>query len=70
MTTGSSVRRKALRRGFVIRKSRQRKHVPNIDNFGDYMLIEANRNLVALGSSFDATLEDIESFLNDGEEAV
>lgn len=34
------VRRLARRNGCEIRKSRQWKHVPNLDNYGEYMLID------------------------------
>lgn len=59
----SRVRRLAHRRGYVVRKSRRRKFVPQLNDFGWYMLIETNRNLVVLGERFDASLDDIESFL-------
>jgi len=61
----SSVRRKALRRGFFIHKSRARKHVPHSDNYGRYMLLNSRTSFVVLGERFDATLEDIEFFLNE-----
>jgi hypothetical protein len=63
MTTESSIRRKAARCGYVVRKSREWKYVPRPDNHGDYMLIEANRNRIVLGEKFDATLDDIETEL-------
>jgi hypothetical protein len=63
----SSVRRHAQRRGYLVRKSRQRKFVPNLNNRGEYMLIEARRNLVVLGEQFNATLEDIAAYLNGAE---
>jgi hypothetical protein len=50
-----------MQRGYVVRKSRQRKCVPNSNNFGDYMLIDAYRNLIVLGEKFDATLQDIKT---------
>jgi hypothetical protein len=68
MSTESNIRRKAIRQGYVIRKSRQQ-FVPNIDNHGEYMLVDAYSNLVALGERFDATLEDIDAFLGEGDEA-
>jgi hypothetical protein len=34
-------------------------------NYGKYMLLNVRTCFVALGEKFDATLEDIESFLND-----
>lgn len=58
MTTESSIRRKAARRGYVVRKSRAWKCAPRSDNHGDYMLIEASRNRIVLGKRFDATLDD------------
>ena len=61
----SSVRRKALRRGFFIHKSRARKHVPHSDNYGRYMLLNSRTSFVVLGERFAATLEDIEFFLNE-----
>jgi hypothetical protein len=65
MTTESSVRRKALRRGFFIHKSRARKHVPHGYNYGRYMLLNSRTSFVVLGERFDATLGDIEFFLNE-----
>jgi hypothetical protein len=56
------IRRLARRHGYAVRKSREWKHVPHSDNFGDYMLIEPNCNFVVLGERFNATLEDIEAF--------
>ena len=62
MTTESSVRRKPLRRGFFIHKSRARKHVRHGHNYGKYTLLNVRTCFVVLGEKFDATLEDIESF--------
>jgi hypothetical protein len=59
------IRGHASRRGYRVKKSRQWKHVPNGDNFGDYMLIDTATGFVVLGSRFDASLEDIEAFLQD-----
>jgi hypothetical protein len=61
------VRRLALQQGYQVCKSRQRSSVPNLDNFGDYMLLEAAGNYPVLGFKYDATLEDIEGYLNDNE---
>lgn len=58
------VRRLARRHGYRLHKSRQWKDVPNLDNFGEYMLIDADRNGIVLGSRFDATLEEIEEFFS------
>ena len=59
----SRVRSKAARAGYRVCKSRQWKHVPHLDNFGEYMLVEAANNLVVLGQRYDATLDDIEEYL-------
>jgi hypothetical protein len=61
----SRVRSMARRRGYLVRKSRERLHVPNLDNFGDYMLIDASTNFVVLGSRFNTSLADIETYLTD-----
>jgi hypothetical protein len=37
--------------------------VPHSNNLGEYMLLDAARNLIVLGQRFDATLDDIEAFL-------
>src|SRR5262245_33905297 len=57
------VRSRARRMGYIVRHSRQRANVPNIDNLGEFMLIEANHNLIVLGERFDTTLDDIENYL-------
>lgn len=59
----SRVRAKAQRAGYAVRKSRQRK-VPNLDNFGQFMLIDIDHNGAVLGSRFDASIDDIEAFLD------
>lgn len=61
--TESSVRHKAIRRGYKVHKSRERKYVPHLDNHGEYMLVDAYRNLIVLGVRYDASLEDIEKYL-------
>ena len=57
------VRRRMLRSGYRIIKSRQRNNVPNHNNFGDYMVIDAATSHTIFGRRFDATLDDIEAFL-------
>jgi hypothetical protein len=59
------VRRLARRCGFHIRKSRQSKHVPNLDNRGDYMVLDSRLNIPVLGFRFDATLDDIANYFDD-----
>ena len=56
------IRRLARRHGCVLRKSRSRKYVPTMNDRGEFMLIEADRNLVVLGERFNASLDDIEWF--------
>ena len=56
----SPVRFRAARQGYVLRKSRAR---ISSDNHGEYMLIDAERNFVVLGARFNATLEDIQTYL-------
>jgi len=65
MVNESTVRRKAQLLGYYVTKSRQRNHVPNLDNYGEYMLIEASRSLCILGPRYDATLDYIESWLDE-----
>ena len=61
-THEARIRRLARHHGYVVRKSRGRNRVPHANDFGDYMLIEASRNVVVLGERFNATLDDIEAF--------
>jgi hypothetical protein len=61
--TESSARRALKKLGYVLRKSRQRSHIPNIDNLGDYMIVHAGRNMVVAGGKYDMTLRDIEKWL-------
>ena len=43
------VRTRARRKGDIVRRSRQRTNVPNIDNFGEFRLIDADWNAIVLG---------------------
>jgi hypothetical protein len=65
MQDETRVRSLARRRGYRVCKSREWKHVPNIDNYGRYMLCDGYTNSVVLGVRFDATLDEIEAFLNE-----
>jgi hypothetical protein len=60
-TNESTLRSRAKRQGYALRKSPTRNI--NLDDFGEYMLVD-DQNCVVLGGRFDATLEDIEMFLN------
>ena len=57
----SAVRRRAITRGFLLKKSRQRQL--HLDNYGEYMLVDFN-NWVMFGERYDATLEQIDDFLS------
>jgi hypothetical protein len=56
----SRLRRRAARERYIIRKSRR---FDSIDNFGEYMLVDASLNIPVLGYRYDATLHDIAVFL-------
>jgi hypothetical protein len=69
MTPGAyenRVRKLAAKHGCIVRKSREWKHVPHSNNYGDYMLVD-NRNCVMIGDRYDATLDQIEDFFQQGE---
>jgi hypothetical protein len=57
------LRSRARRMGYRLCGSRQRVNVPNLDNLGEFMVIEADRNCVVFGQRFDATLDEVEAFL-------
>lgn len=59
--TESALRKRADREGYVLRKSRAREW--RLDDRQGYMLLNASTNLPALGSYFDADLEDVAKFL-------
>jgi hypothetical protein len=56
------VRRLARKNGYYICKSRERKYVPHANNHGEYMLVN-DRNGVVLGERYNASLDQIESYL-------
>lgn len=58
----STVRRRAGREGYLIRKSRR---AISYENQGEYMLVEISTNIPALGFHYDATLGEIAEFLED-----
>jgi len=57
----NTVRSRAKNAGYALRKSRV--HEPHANDRGMYMLV-TDRGTVALGSRFDATLEDVEHYIN------
>lgn len=58
--TESALRKFANKEGYAIRKSRRQL---SIDNHGQYMLVEVQRNICVLGPRFDADLDQIAEFL-------
>jgi hypothetical protein len=65
MTTESFVRYLARRKGYRLRKARGQ---VSSRNYGQFMLVEAQRNIVVLGSYFDAPLQDVMEWLTESEE--
>jgi hypothetical protein len=55
------LRRAARQKGLALRKSRAK--TPNIDNRGEYMVINAATNFVVCGDRFDMTLDEVEGLL-------
>jgi hypothetical protein len=55
-----SLRRKAGRLGYSVRRSRRQL---SVDNDGGYMLVDIESNSVASGSRFELSLDDVEAFL-------
>lgn len=49
--------------GYILHKSRTR--TPKSNDFGGYMIVDASINGVVLGSNFDATFEDVLSFIDE-----
>ena len=58
----SAVRRKALSLGFKVRKSRGR--AIHANDLGEYMLVWTELNSCVIGENFNASLEDIDSYLS------
>ncbi len=59
------LRRKADRLGFALRKDRKRTW--GIDNRGEYALVDHQSNGLSFGWNYDASLDDVEGWLNDWE---
>lgn len=64
-TQESRIRGLATRRGYQVRKSRQRSQ--HIDNQGLFMLVRADGNQLVLGERYDASLEEIEAYIRSQE---
>ena len=59
-STENALRKRLSRAGYKLTKSRK---AQSIDNFGEYMLIDAATNIVVAGSRYDLTLEQAEDFV-------
>jgi hypothetical protein len=59
--TETTLRARAKRSGYLLCKSRRQ---IDLNNLGDYMLVEASSNTVALGGRFEAGLDDVAKFLD------
>jgi len=57
-----SLRARARKLGYAIRKSRSRS--VHEDNLGKYALVKENNSEVVLGERFDASLEEIAQYLD------
>ena len=62
LATESTLRVRARKLGYAIRKSRSRSI--HEDNLGQYALVKESNNEVVLGERFDASLEEIAEYLN------
>ncbi len=60
-TAESTVRSRAKRLGWAVRKSRQRL---GLDNQGGYCLVDPYNNRIIAGEKYDWMLEDINDFLS------
>ena len=63
MASETALRKRALRRGYRLVKSRQRE---SLDNLGDFMLLDLHGNFPVAGFRYSADLAEIEEFLRDG----
>lgn len=60
-TKDSALRQAAIRRGYILHKSRSQF---SIDNYGGYMIADFNECIVA-GARFDLSPEEVRDFLNE-----
>ena len=61
-------RRMAKRLGYVLKKSKARNW--NVDNHQQFMLVNAQFNMVELGQRFDASLDDVAEYLGETEKEL
>lgn len=55
-------RRVAARVGLIATKSRQRTYVPNLDNLGEFALIDREQKFIVAGARFELTAEAVIEF--------
>jgi hypothetical protein len=60
--TETALNARANQLGYRLRKSRRLSDP--FDNFGGYMLVDAETTRIVLGSRYDANLDDIAAFLS------
>jgi len=68
-TLENHVRRRARRLGYLVTKSREWKYIPHSRNAGGYMLCDEYTNFPIFGWNYDASLVEIEEFLQQEEAA-
>lgn len=56
------LRRALNKHGYSLHKSRQ---PVNIDNLGEYMIVDSRSNFVVAGASFNLSLEDVADWLRE-----
>jgi hypothetical protein len=62
-TRDNRLRRVALRRGFILRKSGMKD--PQATNYNGYMITRADTGLIVLGQGYGASVDDVAEFLGD-----
>lgn len=55
------LRRLARGQGYALHRSRW--HRGSIDNYGEFRVVDRDRNLIVAGERFDMTLDDVERWL-------
>ena len=61
MAAESTIRSRARRQGYTIKKDRSR--TENLDHRGGYMIIITRTNSIVAGNRYDLSLADVEDFL-------
>lgn len=57
-----SLRRKLMKAGYAMHKSRR---CLSPDNIGGYMIVDLYRNYVVAGNRFDLSLEEVQDWINE-----